>query len=159
MNFFVTFVHSSVSTAPLRIFQPQPLAIGNMATQHYTILVAEDDQYINSILCELLEDAGYTVIGCFDGLEAFTIATRLKPNVVITDMSMEVPDAGFRLVERLRQDPGTAGVGVIICSANSTELERRRARAAELDAHLVHKPFNLNHLLSSIGKVLQERPG
>jgi CheY-like chemotaxis protein len=118
--------------------------------QHYTIVVAEDDQYINAILCELLEDAGYKVVGCFDGHEAYTVATRLQP-------AMEVPDAGFRLVERLRQDAQTAKVGVIICSANSTELERRRAQAAALDAHLVHKPFNLNHLLSTISQLLQER--
>jgi CheY-like chemotaxis protein len=127
--------------------------------QHYTIVVAEDDQYINAILCELLEDAGYKVVGCFDGHEAYTVATRLQPDVVVTDMAMEVPDAGFRLVERLRQDPQTAKVGVIICSANSTELERRRVQAAALDAHLIHKPFNLNHLLSTINQLLLERQG
>jgi CheY-like chemotaxis protein len=128
-----------------------------MTTQHYTIVVAEDDRYINAILCELLEDAGYKVAGCFDGHEAYTVATRLQPDVVVTDMAMEVPDAGFRLVERLRENPQMAKVGVIICSANSIELERRRAQAAELDAHLIQKPFNLNHLLSIINQVLQER--
>jgi CheY-like chemotaxis protein len=127
-----------------------------MTNRHYVIVVAEDDPILNDLFSTLLEEAGYKVVSCVSGSAAYETATRLKPDVVITDLHMEEVNAGLHLLEQLRADPTTTNVGVIICSADRFALERNRLQAAELGATLVHKPFDLGSFLATVEQILKQ---
>jgi CheY-like chemotaxis protein len=127
-----------------------------MTPRHYVIVVAEDNAIVNQLLTGLLEDQGYSVVSCFNGAEAYRLSARLKPDLVITDLQMEVDDAGLLLLRRLREDPATVKIGVIICSANKTALSHHHSLAATLEAKVVQKPYDVDHLLATVAQLLAE---
>lgn len=127
-----------------------------MAKQHYVIVVADDDPLINALITTFLEDEGYHVLSCATGMNALQVASRVRPDLVITDLHMEVKDAGLQLLAQLRADPTTAGIGVIICSADYRVLHRGEDKLADLRVDVVPKPFSLDHLLATIQQLLQE---
>lgn len=126
-----------------------------MAKQHYVIIVADDDPAINELVSTLLEDEGYKVLSCTTGAEALQVAARVRPDLVLTDMQMETREAGLRLLERLRADPGTAGVAVIVCSADRDSLARRSEAIRQYGADMLAKPFLVDELLATIRRLLQ----
>ncbi len=129
-----------------------------MAKEHYVIVVADDNVAINNFLSDLLHDEGYDVLCCFSGEEAQRIIRRVKPDVAILDMQMEVRDAGLHVLEWLRQHPETAGVSVIICSADVLYLAAKMKLISAYGGEIVYKPFDIPHLLSTIEKLLIATP-
>lgn len=125
-----------------------------MTKQQYVIVVADDDPLINVLICMLLEDEGYQVLSCATGADALQIVARVKPDLVVTDLRMEVEDAGLQLLAQLRADPTTAGIGVIVCSADHSALARGSLARAFPRTGVVPKPFALDHLLDTIRQLL-----
>ena len=55
----------------------------------YRIVIGDDESIIRMDLCEMLEDAGHTVVGeAADGLEALELVRREKPDIVLLDIKM-----------------------------------------------------------------------
>src|SRR6266498_3640074 len=103
-----------------------------MANEPFVIVVADDDPLLNALVCELLADEGYDVRCSFTGAEAMRIIQRIRPDLVITDMQMEVRDAGLQVLQSLRQTPATIAVAVIICY---TDREFLQAMSNEIARH------------------------
>ncbi|MEX2289846.1 MAG: response regulator [Mycobacteriales bacterium] len=110
------------------------------------VLVAEDEALIRMDLVEMLEEAGYTVVGqTGDGASAVRLATELRPDLVILDVRMPVLD-GLSAAEQVvhaRIAP------VVILTAFSQRDLVERAREAGVMAYLV-KPFQRKDLLPAI---------
>src|SRR5262245_55773732 len=121
-----------------------------MVKTHVVIVVADDDPALNAVVCEMLTDEGYEVHGCFTGEEAVRIMQRLVPDLAIIDMQMEVRDAGLRVLQALRQNPMTARIGVIICSADDAFARAKGHEIAAYDAEIILKPFAIAHLLETV---------
>jgi len=62
--------------------------------QPAVIVLADDDPSINMIIRMMLEYEGYRVLSCITGTDAWQMAAQVRPDLVITDMHMEVRDAG-----------------------------------------------------------------
>lgn len=119
-----------------------------------TIVVAEDDLFVNDLLREVLSDEGFEVLACTSRSEAEEVAQQARPDLVITDMHMETPDAGLRLLQHLRQRPETAAVSVIICSADETYLTARKQVIERYQAEIVPKPFHIDRLIRVVHRLL-----
>ena len=65
-----------------------------------------------------------------------------------------VQDAGLRLLESLRQDPLTAALSVVVCSADVSYLDICREQLNVYGAEVVAKPFALDHLLETVRRML-----
>ena len=52
------------------------------------VLVAEDEKRLNRIICEALEDEGYSVDACYDGAQALEYARAAEYDVMIMDIMM-----------------------------------------------------------------------
>lgn len=125
-----------------------------MAKQAYTVVIADDDPFINQLLMYLLSEAGYQVLCCFTGAEAARVIRRVVPDVAIVDMQMEVRDAGLQLLKAVRDDPQTAALGVILCSADTRFLEAHRQEIATYGAEIIPKPYDIDHLLETVRQLL-----
>lgn len=131
-----------------------------MAKHYYTIVVAEDDAAIGSLVSEVLRDEGYEVHRSVSGAEALRLITRLQPDLVIADMQMETKDAGLGLLVQLRADPATRGIRVILCSADTFTLDRHHPQLTELTATTLPKPFDLDVLRRTVRELLaRQREG
>jgi CheY-like chemotaxis protein len=86
------------------------------------ILVVDDDDDFREALCEVVSEAGYPVEQAENGEVAMRRIAAEAPGIVLLDLKMPVLD-GWGVVERLRKEPATAGIPVLILSAYGFEWE------------------------------------
>ena len=103
------------------------------------ILVADDEAGIRQIVKLMLTTEGYETIEAADGGSAYTKATEEKPDIILLDVVMPVMD-GFTVLEKLKADPHTMNIPVIILSVKRLPRDEERAmRAGALD--YITKPW------------------
>ena len=132
----------SVDTSS-RFGTPAPSSAGDRPV----ILVADDNADMRDYLQSLLSDR-YTVETVPDGEQALTAIERRKPALVLADVMMPRLD-GFGLLRRLRADPETRSIPVIMVSARAGKDEIVEGMEQSADDYLA-KPFNSRELLARV---------
>ena len=122
-----------------------------------TILVADDNRANRDALSFLLELAGYGVIGATDGNDALAKARELAPDLIISDVLMPKMD-GYALARRLREDPATAGIGVVFYTAYFGQQDAKDLAKAHGVARVLVKPADNDVILQTVKEVLASRP-
>jgi DNA-binding response OmpR family regulator len=120
------------------------------------IVVADDDADILDLVALTLERAGHVVHRARDGEEALELDRREHPDLAVLDVSMPKLD-GFELTRRLRNDPDTTGVRIVLLTA----LVQDSDVSAGLDAgahEYVRKPFSPEELQTRVAELLAQ-PG
>ena len=118
-----------------------------------SLLVVDDDPFIARLLEIELRAAGYDVRVAADGALALDAARERCPDLVLADVMMPNMD-GFELTRRLRQDPRTATVSVIMLTARGLSADKLEGFAIGADDYIV-KPFDTPELLARIRGVLR----
>ena len=86
-----------------------------------TILVVDDESNMRFLIRMILEHAGYEVVEAAHGAAALERAKQSPPDLVVTDLMMPVMN-GRELIERLRAEPETAGIPIVVVSANPSSV-------------------------------------
>jgi DNA-binding response OmpR family regulator len=120
-----------------------------------TILFADDDEEIQLLMRRVAEKHGYDVIQAFDGEEAQRLILEHHPDLIVLDIMMPKLD-GRDLCQRLKSDPVTQQIPVIIFSARGEQSDRLVGLALGADDY-IDKPFNLDLLLNKIRHHLWKR--
>ncbi|MBN2323703.1 MAG: response regulator [Spirochaetes bacterium] len=91
-----------------------------MQRKRECIVLIDDDRDFLEMNRRLLEEKGYSV-SCFDDSdEAMRAMHCIKPDLVVTDLMMAGLDSGFKLSQKIKQDPMLGDVPVIIVTAASS---------------------------------------
>jgi CheY-like chemotaxis protein len=104
------------------------------------ILLADDNVDFATSLGELLSARGHNVRIAHDGAEALREAEDFRPEVAFVDIGMPKVH-GYEVARRMRAAPGTARTLLVAVTGWGQENDRRRAREAGFDRHLV-KPVD-----------------
>ncbi|MFB6893226.1 SpoIIE family protein phosphatase [Kitasatospora sp. NPDC056327] len=112
------------------------------------VLVADDNADMRRYLTRILRGAGHRVTPAADGRQALTEATRDVPDLVVSDVMMPGLD-GLTLVARLRADPRTAAVPVLLLSARAGLEASLEGLDSGADDYLA-KPFATAELLARV---------
>jgi signal transduction histidine kinase/ActR/RegA family two-component response regulator len=115
------------------------------------VLIVEDNPDVRLALRTLLEQAGHTVHEASDGTAGVEAAARLQPDVVLVDIGMPGID-GYEVARRLRER--FAHLRLVALTGYGQSEDRRRARAAGFDEHLV-KPADPAALQRALGEARQ----
>jgi CheY-like chemotaxis protein len=110
------------------------------------ILVIEDNKDSADSLRLLLELRGHEVRVAYSGPEGVKAAQEWQPAVVLCDIGLPGLD-GYGVARQLRLDPATSRVRLLAVTGYGSEEDRRRAREAGFDLHLI-KPVEPTDLLS-----------
>ncbi len=113
-----------------------------------TVLVADDEEAIRSMLALTLAEDHHTVLLAKDGDEALSLAKSANPDVIFLDVLMPGL-SGYQVCRILKHDPKTAHIKIIMLTAMAQEADHRRAQEAGADDYFV-KPFSLMALLEKI---------
>lgn len=122
------------------------------------IAVVNDDTTFLDLMCDLLESEGYRSQTYKIAKDAYRELKRDNPNLIVVDIRMETPEAGWQLIELLRLDPELRATPLIACSADRPFL---RDKAEYLRAHacdILEKPFDLEDLLVKVASALAMTP-
>ena len=105
-----------------------------------TILIVEDEQPVREYLAELVREAGHQPLRAGHGREALEVVASERPDLVLADVMLPIL-GGVELCRRLKADPTTASIPVILMSA---AVRRLGDRAGAED--FVEKPLDLEAL-------------
>ena len=117
----------------------------------HKIMIVDDEMHLARILQFTLEHEGYDVVTAFDGREGLDTLEREAPDLVILDLMLPVVD-GYKICNIIKNSDRFKDTPVIILSARDFGRE-------ELDEPLnadllMEKPFNTEHLLDEISRLL-----
>lgn len=117
------------------------------------ILVVEDEQAIAEMIVMSLEMAGYEVKRAANGDIAFQMILDTAPDLILADWMMPMM-TGLELAQRLKREPSTADIPIILLTAKSDENDKLKGFDAGVDDYVV-KPFSPRELLARIKAVLR----
>jgi CheY-like chemotaxis protein len=115
------------------------------------VLVVDDDDVIRQLIVVNLELEGFQVHVAVDGQDALDKVKLVRPHVVTLDIMMPRLD-GWEAATRLRADPETADIRVILLSARAQEADLRRGDRIGVDAYLT-KPFDPDELIDTVRRL------
>ena len=118
-----------------------------------TVLVAEDESALVTLLRYNLEREGYRVIEARDGEEALLVAAEEQPDLVVLDWMLPQL-SGIEVCRRLRGRQETRNVPIIMQTARGEESDRIRGLDTGADDYLT-KPFSMTELLARLRAVLR----
>lgn len=116
------------------------------------VLVVDDEDYILRILSFALRAEGWQVLTASNGDETLKQVEREKPDLVVLDLMMPVID-GYQVLKRLRADPVTRDLPIIVLSAKGREFDRDAALELGADDYFT-KPFSPQRLVERIQGLL-----
>jgi DNA-binding response OmpR family regulator len=119
------------------------------------ILVADDEADVRDLVVYRLSRSGYEVVAAADGDEALRLALEEPPDLAVLDVMMPRID-GFELTRRLRAEPATSRVPIILLTARTQEADVTQGFESGADDYL-RKPFNPDELLARVRAVLGRR--
>src|SRR5512138_1634121 len=120
-----------------------------------SLLIVEDDPDILNLLKTTLAFNGYRVCTARNGYEGLEAVQKEHPAMVIADIMMPKLD-GFGLVNRLRIDPETRQIPLVLVTATYVSPEDRQF-AQDIGATcFIQKPIDLEELLGTIRDLLKE---
>jgi DNA-binding response OmpR family regulator len=120
-----------------------------------TILVAEDNERLRSLLMALLEREGHRVLEAPDGVRMVRLVAEEEVDALILDVRFGTDD-GISLAQELRQE--FPGLPIALISGDTSGPEAMR-RAAGLTDLFIPKPFTLGELMGTVDELLARRSG
>lgn len=125
-----------------------------------TILLVDDDRDLVQTMKTFLEARGYAVTTAHSGIEARDELTRTRPDLVVLDIMMDYDTDGFNVAYKLKNDPETERIPVIIVSGFTKELETKTHIFEPMmyrdwpAAKFFEKPVKLNVLADAVADLL-----
>ena len=117
--------------------------------QNARILVAEDNEFNQDLMRELLERSGATVTIAENGQEAID-AIMASPDFDLVLMDLQMPGLdGLEATRRIRSNPVSAGLVILALTANADAEQRESCRRVGMD-DFIAKPFTPEHLLETV---------
>lgn len=117
------------------------------------VLVIEDSATQREMIANLLRGSGLTVIEATDGVEALDKIQGNPPDLVVLDIVMPRMN-GYEVCRRLKADPKTKNVPVVMCSSKGEEFDRYWGMKQGADAY-VAKPFQPTELIGTVKQMLR----
>jgi len=152
-----TAVHKPISRAALKkalttlgFYDPQD--------QTYTVLVVDDDPKSVDLIATYLPPPVYVTVRAYSGQEAIVLAHRLQPDLILLDLMMPHV-TGFDVVQRLQDDPSTAGIPILVVTAREiTALDHQVLNADPSQAVRIIEKVGLNRtdFMAEVRRALQQ---
>ncbi len=117
------------------------------------IYIVEDDTDIREIEAIALRNSGHTVVDFVNGRAFFHKVEEKVPDLAILDIMLPDMD-GYEIVKKLRANPGTKRVPVIMVTAKATEIDMIKGLEMGADDY-IKKPFSVMELITRVKAVLR----
>lgn len=118
-----------------------------------TVLVVEDSVAQREMITDLLRGSGLKVERASDGVEALEQIQKHSPDLVVLDIVMPRMN-GYEVCRRLKADPKTQAIPVVMCSSKGEEFDRYWGMKQGADAYIA-KPFQPTELVGTVKQLLR----
>lgn len=114
------------------------------------VAVVNDDTQFLRLMELVLADAGYNTLIFYESNNAYERIKEHLPDLVVLDIRMEHPEAGWLVLELMRLDRATAGIPVVICTADYEALESKEEYLQSKRVGILRKPFDIEDLVARV---------
>jgi CheY-like chemotaxis protein len=114
-------------------------------------LITDDEAFLLHILAEKIGRAGHEVTMASDGQQGFEFASKILPDLIITDFQMPVM-TGLEMSAKLRQQTSTAQIPIMLVTARGHRVESEELARTNI-VTIIAKPFSAKELLIKIEQV------
>ncbi len=121
------------------------------------ILIVDDELFVRELIKIKLKLYGFEIIEGSNGLEAIELAAREKPDLILLDLMMPKMD-GFEACEKLKTDPKTAQIPILILTARGEQAFKEKGEAVGA-VGIVTKPFSPQKLAEMVMDILNKSQG
>jgi len=118
------------------------------------ILVIDDEDIMRTVAVKILKEAGYNVIQANNGKAGLSLASQMKPDLILCDIMMPELD-GFDVLQLLNNNQETAIIPFIFLTAKTERLDFRKGMEMGADDYII-KPFDKQELLNAIESRLKK---
>jgi two-component system chemotaxis response regulator CheY len=115
------------------------------------VLVVDDSESVRQQVTDALTGAGFDVVQAGDGMSALMRASENSFSAIVLDVNMPIL-GGVETLERLKQDPKTSSISVIMLTTEAQRSMIERARQSGAKAWLI-KPVKMESLVSTVLKI------
>ncbi len=129
------------------------VATANLASGKVFILVIEDDKFLRELLVRKLTSEGFEVQNAIEAEAAFRILAERRPNIILCDIILPGMD-GFEILGRIKTNPKTADIPVVILSNLGQKEDLDRAMALGATDFIVKANFTLDEIVAKVRSVL-----
>ena len=119
-----------------------------------TVLYVEDNEFNRKIVRQLLTVTTYRLLEATDGEQGVAMALESRPDLILMDIQLPKL-SGLDATRRLRQDPRTAHVPIIVVTSFALSGDDQKAIEAGASAYLA-KPYSPRQMLALIRKLAPE---
>ena len=119
-----------------------------------TVLYVEDNEFNRKIVRQLLSVTGYRLLEATDGEQGVAMALESRPDLVLMDIQLPRL-SGLEATRRIRHDPRTAHVPIIVVTSFALSGDDQKAIEAGASAYLA-KPYSPREMLELIRKLAPE---
>jgi CheY-like chemotaxis protein len=116
------------------------------------LLLADDSITIQKVVELILADEDFEIKSANNGEEALGLVSSFRPDVILADIEMPKMN-GYQLCERLKQNPSTNSIPVILLTGAFEPIDEELAKQVKADDFII-KPFESQELISKINAVL-----
>ena len=116
------------------------------------LLIADDEEGVRALVRMTLESDAYEILEARDSEETLRVAKEDRPELIVLDVMMP-GESGFEVCRRLKADPATADITIIMLTAQAQEVDREEGVQAGADDYFT-KPFSPVGLLYKVEEVL-----
>lgn len=116
------------------------------------ILIVEDEESLLKLESILLTSKGYEVEGVADGLAAMEAIKKSQPDLVLLDIMLPEID-GFEVCRRIKEDPETRDIPVIMLTAKKSREDMARGEEVGADWYIT-KPFKSAMVIETIQRFI-----
>ena len=121
------------------------------------IYIVEDDQNIREIESFALKNSGYQIQDFSSAKDFYHALKEKKPDLVILDIMLPDED-GMEILQKLRRNPETKRMPIMMVTAKTTELDRVKGLDMGADDYM-SKPFGVMELISRVKALLRRSMG
>jgi len=128
-----------------------PRAAASPAPRPSRVLVVDDSAVVRDLMAQVLEHAGFAVAVAPGGVDAMTVFSSRRPDVVLLDIDMPDID-GFEVLRRIREVDAT--VVVVMLSLRSSPADRHRAELLGASAYFTKAEFQEPTLVDTLRRLI-----
>ena len=121
------------------------------------ILVINDTQEILDLFRILLEEEGFEVVLSGFPFQQVSEIEQISPDLIILDIIFGDEKTGWQMIQLLKMKRSTASIPVIVCTAALNAVREQEGYLVSQGVHVVYKPFDIDHILTTIKLALESR--
>ena len=121
------------------------------------ILVINDTQEILDLFRILLEEEGFEVVLSGFPFQQVSEIEQISPDLIILDIIFGDEKTGWQMLQLLKMKRSTASIPVIVCTAALNVVREQEGYLVSQGVHVVYKPFDIDHILTTIKLALESR--